>query len=458
MLDSYLVGNSTRISPEAPVPVLLVSGNEFRVGGAGNVALNVAALGAATTIVSLVGKDKNASILRQMLVSGGVCADILECDGRETIVKMRVVSKRHQLIRIDYEGDYRDADAERVLLYIKRNIIKYNVLILSDYAKGSLRHVKEIIQVALSQGVDVLIDPKGYDYNRYKGATVITPNVHEFEEVCGKSLNNDEMAEKALRLIEELDVSAVLITKGDRGMTLVQRSGYVQHYPTLAREVYDVTGAGDTVIATIAAALGSGCELTKAVELSNAAAGVVVGKFGTATVNLAELRNFYARLTGSGYTKKIIESLHNMVDIVHEIQRRGEKVVVTNGCFDILHPGHVDYLEKARRLGDCLVVLVNDDESVSRLKGVERPINHLRHRQIMLASLECIDYVFHFSELTPENTLLQLEPDILVKGSDYEVNEISGGDHVIATGGRVEIIPLLEGYSSSSIIEKIRGK
>jgi D-beta-D-heptose 7-phosphate kinase/D-beta-D-heptose 1-phosphate adenosyltransferase len=456
MLDAYLHGSASRISPEAPVPIVLVDREEFRVGGAGNVALNVTALGARSTLLALVGRDAFADTLQDMLTSNGTCAELIQNADKNTIVKKRVISKNHQLLRIDYESAFDGEDSEPLLRLLEQRLSDVDVVVLSDYAKGTLTHSRRMIDLARIAGKPVLVDPKGSDFKRYTGATVITPNLSEFESVAGHCMDDDDLATKATAMLDDFNFEAVLVTKSERGMTLVQRGRSPLHLPTQAREVFDVTGAGDTVIASLAAMLGAGCLLADAVHLSNVAAGVVVSKFGTATVTAAELRN-YMQLHRGSTPPKVIEDLQGLLDIVAAAKAEGEVLVLTNGCFDILHPGHIEYLRRARELGDRLIVLVNSDASVVGLKGPSRPINDINFRQQMLAALESVDYVCQFDTPTPATQIQAISPDILVKGGDYSVSDIAGSEHVLANGGRVEILPFVNGYFSSNMIEKIRG-
>lgn len=456
MLDVYLHGSTSRISPEAPVPIVRVDREEFRVGGAGNVALNVAALGARSSILALVGCDSNAATLRNMVAASGTHAELISTAAKSTILKKRVISKNHQLLRIDYESGFDSEDSMHLLAVLEQWLPNIDVVVLSDYAKGTLSHSRRMIEIIRAAGKPVLVDPKGLDFTKYIGASLITPNLTEFEAVAGQCKDDDDIAAKAMSMLDDFCLEAVLVTKSERGMTLVERGKAPLHLPTLAREVYDVTGAGDTVIATLAAVLGAGASVVDAVHLSNAAAGVVVGKFGTATVTTAELR-LHVQRQRSSESQKIVDDLSELLDIVAAARADGEVLVLTNGCFDLLHPGHIDYLRRARRLGDRLIVLVNDDASVTNLKGSHRPINDLNFRQQMLAALECVDYVCHFSTSTPAIQIKAIMPDILVKGGDYSIGDIAGSDHVLAYGGRVEVLPFVNGFSSSSIIDKIKG-
>lgn len=455
MLDSYLHGTTSRISPEAPVPIVKIDSEEARVGGAGNVALNIAALGGQVSLLALVGADVYARTLNGLLRDAHVNAELLEAPGKSTIVKKRVISKNHQLLRIDYERAFGPADCGGLVKSFAHRLAEVDVVVLSDYAKGTLCGSRELIRQAKAAGKIVLVDPKGSDFTRYIGATLITPNLSEFEAVAGPCESDEEIADRAAAMIEQFELEAILVTKSERGMTLVQRGVAAVHLPTFAREVFDVTGAGDTVIATLAASLGAGTALLDAVHLSNAAAGVVVGKFGTATVTPGELHAQMHR-QHSKIRPKVTGGLQELVQAITAARKEGQTIVLTNGCFDLLHPGHIDYLRRAKELGDRLVVLVNSDTSVRELKGPTRPINNLKFRTQMLAALECVDFVCAFDTPTPAPQIAAILPDILVKGGDYKVSDIAGSTEVLANGGRVEVLAFVDGFSSTRLIEKIR--
>jgi D-beta-D-heptose 7-phosphate kinase / D-beta-D-heptose 1-phosphate adenosyltransferase len=460
MLDRYWHGNTWRISPEAPVPVVQVQSEERRVGGAGNVAVNASVLGAQTTLIGLTGNDSVANDLQQLLESHGVKAQLQRVGGSKTITKLRVISRHQQLIRLDFEDHFPHWNPETLQEIFTRNLQAAHAVILSDYAKGALRHADQLIAQARKAGKPVVVDPKGSDFARYRGATVITPNLSEFEAVVGVCDSDQQIADRARNLGESLDLNAILVTRSEKGMTLVQQGKPAIHLPTRAQEVYDVTGAGDTVVATLGASLAAGSDLLDAVTLSNVAAGVVVAKLGTATVSREELQ---AALGSGPQASHGLQGKHGgvltqaeLINQVNQAKAAGQTVVMTNGCFDILHPGHVDYLQKARALGDRLVVAVNSDHSVARLKGPSRPVNHLAHRMTMLAALSCVDWVVPFSEDTPEVLIAKVLPNILVKGGDYTADQVAGGQHVIQAGGRVQILPFLAGHSTTGLIEKIQ--
>lgn len=453
MLDRYWHGASTRISPEAPVPVVKVEQHDDRPGGAGNVALNIASLGAKVTLIGFVGEDEAANTLRTRLDAAGVANDLLSVPGATTITKLRVVSRQQQLIRLDFEQGFFDADHTYLLQVIEKHMASAGVVILSDYAKGVLASAEPIIKLAKKHKIPVLVDPKGRDFSRYHGATLVTPNLHEFETIVGSCPREQDLIEKGLKLLREHQWQSLLITRGEHGMTLLRDGEAELHLPARAREVYDVTGAGDTVIATLAAALAAGEALPEATALANLAAGIVVGKLGAAPITVPELRRAAWSEHHSG---RGVLSEEQLLIARLDARAHGEKVVMTNGCFDILHAGHVAYLEQAKKLGGRLVVAVNNDASVQRLKGNGRPVNTLERRMAVLAGLEAVDWVVSFSEDTPERLIASVLPDVLVKGGDYRVEDIAGAKAVLAQGGEVRVLEFVPDCSTSAIIRAIK--
>lgn len=452
MLDRYWSGGTSRISPEAPVPVVKVEDCEERVGGAANVALNIAALGAQVSLSGIVGEDEAADTLDNLLNNSGIQSQMLRRGDCTTITKLRVLSRHQQLIRLDFEDHSQISGAADLAAQAAAAVDSIDVLVLSDYNKGSLAAVHELIQAARSTGKPVLVDPKGDDFGKYKGATLLTPNLGEFEAVVGPCADDDELVAKGEALRAKLELEALLVTRSERGMTLLARDQQALHLPTRAREVFDVTGAGDTVIGVFAAVLAAGETLATAATLANAAAGVVVGKLGAATVAAHELE---AALNQQSSVQRGVTNEADLLDFVAEVRARGETVVMTNGCFDLLHPGHITYLEEAAALGDHLIVAVNDDDSVTRLKGEGRPINALEDRMHMLAALSCVDWVVPFSEDTPQRLMCHVLPNVLVKGGDYQPEQIAGHDCVVDNGGEVRVLSFKEGYSSTDIIQRI---
>ncbi len=453
MLDKYWFGPTSRISPEAPVPVVQVTDSESRAGGAANVAVNLASLGAQTSLTGIVGKDANGVSLGQLLRDLGIIVDFVEAPRRPTISKLRVLSRNQQLIRLDTEDAFTADDATPLAAALERLLPPAAVCILSDYGKGTLADIAALISLCRRLGVPVLVDPKGTDFARYRGATVLTPNLAEFEAVVGPVRSEVEIAERGEALREALDLQALLVTLGEKGMALITTGSEPVFLPTRARQVFDVTGAGDTVIAVLAAGIGAGLALEDAAGLANLAAGIVVGKIGVASVTPSELR-FALHEHGQGGRGPLRRA--EVRQIAAEARSRGERVVMTNGCFDILHAGHVAYLEEAKQRGDRLLVAVNDDASVARLKGAGRPINPLADRMAVLAGLAAVDWVVPFAEDTPEALVAEVLPDVLVKGGDYRPENIAGARQVLANGGTVEVLSFREGRSTTAIVEAVQ--
>ena len=451
MLDRYWHGDTSRISPEAPVPVVKIDRHEDRVGGAANVAVNVRTLGAVTTLISVVGADDAGNKLMNCLAEYGVNSHFLPTGALNTTLKLRVLGRHQQLIRLDFE-DKQSVSCDLILETLAQEIVSADILILSDYAKGMISDPQALIHFAKQHGVKVLVDPKNADLSVYRGATVLTPNLGEFEATAGACPTEAILEAKGNEYLRHLDLEALLITRGSQGMTLIQKNHLPVHIPSVAREVFDITGAGDTVIGVLGAALATGSSVLESATLANFAAGLSVAKLGTATITPEELSDCVMahKNPASG-----VVQLDELLSAVRLRKSRGQKIVMTNGCFDILHAGHVQYLREARELGDCLIIAVNDDASVGRLKGPTRPINRLTERMQVLAALGCVDFVVDFSEDTPERLIKQITPDILVKGGDYEVDQIAGGEHVIARGGAVKILPFVPGCSTTRVIKRM---
>ncbi|MGV6989574.1 bifunctional D-glycero-beta-D-manno-heptose-7-phosphate kinase/D-glycero-beta-D-manno-heptose 1-phosphate adenylyltransferase HldE [Testudinibacter sp. P80/BLE/0925] len=453
MLDRYWFGATNRISPEAPVPVVRVQNNEERAGGAANVAMNIAGLNVPVNLLGFIGQDEAGAALEKMLRRQGIDCDFAALDTHPTITKLRILSRHQQLLRLDFEENFHDVQSAVLVRKLQSTVADYGALVLSDYGKGTLNDVQQMIQIARAAKVPVLIDPKGTDFERYRGATLLTPNLSEFEAVAGHCADDQSIVEKGLKLIADYDLAALLVTRSEKGMTLLRPNAEPYHLPTEAKEVFDVTGAGDTVISVLATAIADGRSMEEACYLANVAAGIVVGKLGTSTVSPVELENAIHHRDEIGFG---IMHEARLKEVVASAKARGEKIVMTNGCFDILHPGHVSYLENARKLGDRLIVAVNSDESVKRLKGESRPINPLEARMAVLAGLSAVDWVVEFREDTPQRLIGEILPDLLVKGGDYKAEEIAGSQEVWANGGEVRVLNFENGYSTSSVVEKIR--
>lgn len=461
MLDHYLWGHAERISPEAPVPVVDVQREHWALGGAGNVAANLRALDTAVRLVSVVGPDAGLSRLRQLLSPLHITDEGLIIDeSRPVTVKTRLMAAHHQLVRFDLEQ--RDAPAPAVLSKIQGAIqdalAACRAVILSDYNKGLLTETvcQQVIAGAQARGIPVIVDPKGREYGKYRGATLITPNRKEAADAVGFVLDSEAaMLRAGEQLRSHYGLQACLITLSEDGMALFQ-DGLVDRIPTRAREVFDVTGAGDTVVAALASQLAEGADLVEACRFANLAAGVVVGKLGAACATRREVEDFARTTTTTAAEAKVLDRAQ-LERRVAELRQRGLRIVFTNGCFDILHAGHVRYLERAAELGSVLLVAVNSDASVKRLKGEDRPINPQRDRQLVLAGLASVDYVVTFDEDTPLSLIEALRPDVLVKGGDYTEATIVGAPLVRSYGGVVTTVPLYEGRSTTRTIARMRG-
>ena len=452
MLDRYWHGSASRVSPEAPVPVVCVDSREGRPGGAGNVALNISALGSAARLIGVVGKDQTGEELHSRLQAAGVYCDFLWSEDKPTITKLRVISQHQHLIRLDFEQPFENQDLVGLFDKMRELVKDTQAIVFSDYDKGALSEIGKLIDLGRSQKKPIIIDPKGTDFRKYRGATIITPNLSEFESVVGKSKNEQELIDKGLGLVQNLSLEALLITRGEHGMTLIRPDSPELHLPARAHEVFDVTGAGDTVISVLAAAIASGESISDATALANIAAGLVVGKLGTAAISGPELRRSILQEHDWGGG---IMTAQQLSFAVQDAKEHGEKIVFTNGCFDIIHAGHVGYLSDAKKLGDKLIVAINDDDSVRRVKGAGRPINPVERRMAVLAGLEAVDWVVCFSEETPEELLRKLKPNVLVKGGDYTLDEVVGGEYVKSYGGEVKALEFLDNCSTSAIVKKV---
>lgn len=460
MLDRYVWGDASRISPEAPVPVVHARREEERPGGAANVALNLAALGATPLCFGAIGQDSMGESLRRVLAAAGAETDgLLACSDRPTIQKIRILARNQQMLRVDREEVKPLDDRQEAALLGALRAAAWDALILSDYGKGVLSAslCAAALAEARKRGAPSVVDPKHRDLARYRGATVVTPNRSEAEAAGGVALADLEaLARHAPVLRQAAGIEMLLITLGADGMFLVREALAPLHLPTAARQVFDVTGAGDTVVAMIAAGLASGLDVEACVRLANAAAGIAVAKVGTAAVSRAEL---FDALHGESAGSKVVkpDDAAGIRAALSGWRRDGRRLVFTNGCFDILHAGHVRYLQAARQLGDALVVGLNTDESVRRLKGAGRPFNPLEDRAEVLAGLACVDLVAPFAADTPEDLIRLVAPQFLVKGADWRGKIVAGADFVQAHGGSVRFIDLLPGRSTSGIAERIRG-
>ncbi len=454
MLDRYWSGQAARISPEAPVPVVKVKSIEDRVGGAGNVALNIAKLGGKVTLLGVVGDDAEGDAIKRLLEAEGVICDFVVEQDIRSICKLRVMAQHQQLIRIDFEETSLKFDSDALLARLVKHLPENDTVVFSDYGKGTLKSVSEYIVKAKQAGLKTLVDPKGVDYQRYVHADLITPNLSELQAVVGVAENEDELIEKGRALLKRYQIPTLLLTRGEAGMTLIE-DAQVHSLSAQAKDVFDVTGAGDTVIAVMALAVALDMALYDAMYLANLAGGIVVGKLGTSTVSMQELTR---AMHGDRDSQYGIVSEDELAQILVGAKAHDERIIMTNGCFDLLHAGHVTYLQQAKVLGDRLVVAVNSDASVRQLKGESRPINGLQERMTVLSALACVDWVVSFEEETPERLYCRLLPDVIVKGGDYSSEQVAGGDCVIKAGGEVKILQFVDGQSTTAMIKKARGQ
>lgn len=466
MLDCYYWGDVGRISPEAPVPVVKVNEKTYRLGGAGNVAANLSGLGCVATLIGLTGQDTASGQLRELLASFEIQDRCLVDASRPTITKTRVMASKQQVVRLD-EEDGRDMDprmSERVLAELDAMLPSVNAVVLSDYGKGmfnSPSFVQAMIRSCREMEVPVFIDPKGRAWERYAGATCITPNTAELELVTGGVLKEEgELAPVARDLRRRLSLDWLLVTRGPKGMALFGDNGPPVKISARAREVFDVSGAGDTVIATLAACVGAGTDFAEAASVANTAAGIVVGKLGTERVRWFELETALAeasyRRPSSTFWK--VADVREASERVSRWRQEEQCIVFTNGCFDLLHPGHVSLIHQARHLGERLIIGLNTDASIVRLKGEQRPILPGEDRAAILSALEDVDMVVFFDEDTPLNLIEKLKPDILVKGADYRVEDVVGREVVESYGGQVRLVEILKGHSTTAIARKLTGK
>lgn len=465
MLDRYIWGDVRRISPEAPVPVVAVRHKSQVPGGAGNVAANLAGMECPVTLIGLCGTDANADILLHLLNESGIDAQLHQTEQRPTIAKTRVMAGIQQVCRIDEENPLPlDPALAKILLQRFEDELKEaSVVILSDYGKGILQTpdlCQAMIRACRGRSIPVLVDPKGSDWSRYRGASGITPNTAELNSAAGASTASEDVLRKAAdRMLVQTNLEWLLTTRGPKGMLLtLQPNAEPLWIPAVAKEVYDVSGAGDTVIAVTAACLACGLDIRDAAAIANTAAGIVVGKLGTQPILKTEIEDALQSRQDrgqNGLSRKMLGA-QAAIHQVRSWQASGKSVVFTNGCFDLLHPGHIHILHEARALGDRLVVGLNSDASVRRLKGASRPILSERDRAALLSALADVDAVVLFSEDTPIDLITRLKPDILVKGDDYRIDQVVGKQVVESYGGKVMLVPLLRGYSTTGIANRIQ--
>jgi D-beta-D-heptose 7-phosphate kinase / D-beta-D-heptose 1-phosphate adenosyltransferase len=461
MLDKYVWGEVGRISPEAPVPVVRATHQSHQPGGAANVAMNISRLGAQAEVIGFTGGDENETLLADSLRANGVLPTFIVSDGFPTITKQRILGGQQQMLRLDTErtGTRPAGDYASLLESVQAHLPGCDAVVLSDYAKGVLTPevCGSIIRAARAKDIPVLVDPKSADFSRYRGATTVCPNLGELSRALQLDARDlMPLLDAAEALVQKLDLEFITATLGDKGISLI-RPGNRMLAPAVARQVFDVSGAGDTVIAVLALCLGSGLKPESAVGLANIAAGIVVGKVGTVPVEKHELLAALAPQIALNAEDKVV-SREELVQRVALWKANGERVVFTNGCFDLLHIGHITVLEQARRFGDRLIVAINSDKSVSGLKGPTRPVVAETERARVLAALAAVDAVVVFGEPTPLELIIAARPDVIVKGGDYVPDTVVGASEVQSWGGQVKIVPTVEGFSTSGLIAKGAGK
>ncbi len=474
MLDKYFFGSTNRISPEAPVPILKIEHEVLKPGGAANVAANVSSLGIHTTLIANIGIDNNGKTLKKLIRDLKINLISKTEKNYKTTTKTRVISQNQQLIRIDSECNVLKKEENIINKNLEKLIKDSNAIIFSDYNKGSLKNISYLIKTAKKYKKPVFVDPKGDNFNCYKDAFVITPNLKEFENIVGPCKNHSEIIKKAKNLSVKFNINSILVTLGSDGMILVQKNKKPEHIKaTSEKEVFDVTGAGDTVIAVLCAAYLSleKNNLHFAAVIANIAAGEVIKKLGTQSLSNEKLSalvqknlvlenklgdEYYNNLKKLDNYERIIINKNNLTQILYLIKKLGFSIGFTNGCFDVIHRGHTKYLDESRKLVDFLFIGINDDESVRKLKGNKRPINNLKDRMDMLKRVTFDDaFIIKFSESTPIKLIKKIKPDILIKGGDYKEEEIIGNDFVKKNNGITKIIPFIKGFSSSNMIKKI---
>lgn len=481
MKDVYISGSTDRVSPEAPVPIVRVKKLEYKAGGAANVALNAAEFGLQVTLISLVGNDDASNDIENLLNKKHINCIFIRCSNLQTIQKHRIISQNQQIIRLDYESDkpskkYLQKNYKDLLKVYKEEIYSqsYSAVVFSDYKKGVLKFCDTLISATKKYSLPIFVDPKGKDFTIYKGVTLLKPNLKEFESIVGVSDSEKDFNAKAIKLKNLLKIDSLLITKGSFGMILFHKEEPpVNIKADNSSEVFDVTGAGDTVLATLVASIVSNFTLIDSVSISSIAAGIVVRKFGTSNITLAELKPVYEtsfqKSSKMGHIfsnppgmsnvsklilKKFLEDKHELNIILNHIRSIEQSLVFTNGCFDILHSGHVHLFQKAKECGNFLIVAINSDKSVQNLKGLSRPINCINDRIDVIKSISYVDFIVVFSEDTPENLIKEIKPSCLVKGGDYIEKNIIGSDFVKKNGGSVKVVPLKKNLSTTKILKR----
>ena len=461
MLDKYICGSVHRTSPEAPVPVININNEYQQPGGAANVAVNIRSLGPKVELFGLVGNDSEGKTLKMLLKESRISASGIVVDKkRNTTTKTRIIAENQQVVRIDKENtnspdlSYQNSLISRLNKSINKNGV--NAIVFSDYGKGIItkKIISEITKVAREKNIFTIADPKGKDLSKYKGVNVLTPNIKEASLLCGYEMSHENVLSKATKhLIDKCNLDGIVLTRGKNGISYRLKNTPLKTVSSNAKEVYDVTGAGDTVISSFLVCYLFSQDWDFAVQAANSAAAVIVSRIGTSSLNQNELLQL---IEGEKSKESKILGIDSLKKQVFEQKKKNKKIIFTNGCFDLLHPGHLMILKKSKALGDILVVALNSDSSVKKLKGSSRPLITEKERANIISSFDCVDYVTIFSEDTPINTIKQIKPDVIVKGGDYSKNQVIGRKYIESYGGKVVIIPVLENFSTTSLVEKIK--
>ena len=448
ILDEYIKGQAERISPEAPIPVIKVNSKYYSLGGAANVARNLSRLGVNVFLYGLLGNDTSGKIIKNSLKEEKINDNLLKSNKIKTIIKTRVVSDGQQIVRYDQESYFNKIDSLKLLGFLLKNINKFNLIIISDYGKGTVTNVSEISKICRKNSIPLFIDPKGASFQKYAGADLISPNLKEFEKIVGYCSSDKELIQRAFNLMKKFNIKNLLITKGKRGMTFLNNNREYFHIGAENVEVANVVGAGDTVISWIGALSLTEYNLESSIYLANLAAGEVVKLEGTSTLSTDQI---YNKLE----SKNKILDINDLKKNLDFLKKNNKTIVFTNGCFDLIHKGHLEYLKKSKKLGDILIVGLNSDKSVIKLKGQSRPFNSFVDRANILSEFISVDFIVLFNELTPLNLIKLIKPDIITKGGDYAKHEVVGFSFLKKYGGEVKIIKFLKGYSSTKMIKKI---
>ncbi|OQM34164.1 bifunctional D-glycero-beta-D-manno-heptose-7-phosphate kinase/D-glycero-beta-D-manno-heptose 1-phosphate adenylyltransferase HldE [bacterium endosymbiont of Pedicinus badii] len=448
ILDEYIYGKITKFSTESCNPILKIKDTKFFPGGAANVAMNAACLGSKVYLLGIVGTDKESEILKKKLGKKKVFCEFLFSERYPTIKKTKIFSEKHTIVRIDREKQFLKFKKDFFIKKIQKIISKVNVIIVSDYQKGTVQQVQDIIKIANKKKVFIFIDPKGKNFDKYKNCTLLKPNLQEFQEIVGKCKNKNTIIKKAKKMISKLNLSNLLITCSEKGMIFLQKNGSTLYLPSITKKVVDTNGAGDTVISVLAVSISSGKNFQESIQLANIASGIAVQKFGTSYIKKEEIETFLIK------KKKHLKIIRKkeIKKIIQIEKKKGKKIVMTNGVFDIIHAGHIKYLKQAKSLGDRLIVAVNSDKSTKVIKGSKRPINSLCRRMQVLSELRMIDWIVSFQEDCPKKIISLIKPDVLVKGGDYKNKEIIGKKEVLKNGGEVIILDLEKNISTTKII------